>query len=257
MATVINTNVMSMFSQTALTRSKSSMATSLERLSTGLRINRASDDAAGLAVSQKMELQIRGMQQAVRNVNDGIAFMQAGESALGEIQNMLQRMNELAVQQASATYSSSDKTKISTELTALKTEINRQVGLIKVNGVNLNTTSGIAIAVDENGGTLTVGNLSAAVVQPTGVTVSAIATSMEAVSVARAKFGADINTLAGTARNLEAKIVGLSSAKSSILDADFAMETSNLTKTQILQQAGTAMLAQANALPQNALSLLR
>ena len=263
MPQVIATNVMSLNSQRALNLSQKSMATSLERLSSGLRINKAADDAAGLAVSQTMTLQIRGLSQAVRNANDGISMVQAAEGALDELQNMLQRMNELAVQAANGTYSASDKSKLNAEYVSLKTELNRQATAARYNGITLSGTSTTIQIGDRNGDTITfsipsMGGLASGL--STGVTsgsaITNIATALETISTTRASLGATQNTLESTVRNLENRIENTSAARSRIRDADFAQETAELTRTSILQQAGTAMLAQANQLPQNVLSLL-
>ena len=253
MPQIINTNIMSLNTQRALNMSQQSMATSLERLSSGLRINRASDDAAGLGVSENMTKQIRGLQQAIRNVNDGVALAAAGEASLSEVSNMLHRMTELNVQKANGTYSADDKANIDIELGALKTEITDQLAS-KFNGISLFGGT-ITIADDEAGGTRTIGVASITAVADT--TQASVDATLKSVITARATFGSDVNSLESRSRYLAANVESLSSARSQIRDADFALETSNLTRTQILQQAGTAMLAQANALPQSALSLLR
>jgi flagellin len=245
MAQIINTNIMSLNAQRALNMSQKSMATSLERLSSGLRINRASDDAAGLALAAGFETQIREDSMKIRNVNDGVSFAQAGEAALGEVQNMLQRMLELKEQENGIAGS----TEIQLELDQLAAEINVQLGE-DFNGTSINGGT-INIAGLAVGGGTAVSTVSST------ATSSTLTTTLTAVTTLRATYGAQVNRLQAKERFLEANVESLSAAKSRIMDADFAAETSNLTRTQILQQAGTAMLAQANALPQNALSLLR
>ena len=244
---------MSLNTQRALNMSQQSMATSLERLSSGLRINRASDDAAGLGVSENMTKQIRGLQQAIRNVNDGVALAAAGEASLSEVSNMLHRMTELNVQKANGTYSADDKANIDLELDALKLEVDDQLAST-FNGISLFGGT-IDIADDETGvSTTTIGV--AAITALADTTQASVDATLKSVITARATFGADMNALDSRSRYLAANVESLSAARSRVRDADFARETANLTRTQILQQAGTAMLAQANALPQNVLSLL-
>ena len=281
MAQVINTNVMSLNSQRALGKSSMSMQTSLERLSSGLRINRAKDDAAGLAISERFTSQIRGLDQAVRNANDGISLVQTAEGALSEVENSLQRMRELAVQAANGTYNSSDRASLQDEFRALQNEIDRISNVTEFNNNNLlGSTTSVKLQVGwENGAnnviTLQrkniastsngVGGMSDAIstnisIGGAGAAQSAMAivgNAIDAISSLRADFGAVQNRLESAVRNMENVIENQSAARSRVLDADFARETANLTRTQILQQAGTAMLAQANSLPQNVLSLLR
>jgi len=276
MAQVINTNVMSLNSQRALGRSSMSMQTSLERLSSGLRINRAKDDAAGLAISERFNSQIRGLDQAIRNANDGISLIQTAEGALAEVANSLQRMRELAVQAANGTYNSSDRDSLNDEYSALASEIDRISNVTKFNKINIaGQASTISLQVGwENGANnvinLSVKNISTAadgVGSATALTISTVSHAGSAIvaldsaigkiSDLRADFGAIQNRLESSVRNMENVIENQSAARSRVLDADFARETANLTRTQILQQAGTAMLAQANAMPQNVLSLLR
>jgi flagellin len=280
MAQVINTNVMSLNSQRVLMNSQSSMATSLERLSSGLRINRASDDAAGLAISQRFTAQIRGLEQANRNANDGISLLQTAEGALDEVTNMLQRMRELAVQSLNGTVSNSDRNSLSDEYNELKSEIGRILDSTEFNNTNLLHTDGaltmqvgfkngasyqivvstqnMATRGTAAGGLASVlGNLSIGSGGQAGSAVGILDSALNSVSEKRADFGAKQNRLEATVRNNANVIENQSAARSRVLDTDFAAETANLTRTQILQQAGTAMLAQANAMPQNVLSLLR
>jgi flagellin len=282
MAQVINTNVMSLNSQRVLMNSQSSMATSLERLSSGLRINRAKDDAAGLAISQRFTSQIRGLEQANRNANDGISLLQTAEGALDEVGNMLQRMRELAVQAVNDTVSNADKASLNDEYQELKAEIGRIFSSTEFNGTNLFTSTTLSFQVGFKGGathqikvsigtmasrsTVNGGLRSVLVAAATnGISTATKANSLlasldngiNAVSSVRADFGAKQNRLEATVRNNANVIENQSAARSRVMDTDFAKETANLTRTQILQQAGTAMLAQANQLPQNVLSLLR
>ena len=283
MAQVINTNVMSLNSQRALGKSQSSMQTSLERLSSGLRINRAKDDAAGLAISERFSSQIRGLEQATRNANDGVSLVQTAEGALGEIENSLQRMRELATQAANGTYNNSDRASLQDEYSALASEIDRITNVTEFNNINLlGQASGISLQVGwENGAnnaiTVTVldvatnaadagaGGVASAIdgtvtISAAGKAQSAmgvLSSAIDSISSLRADFGAVQNRLESAVRNMDNVIENQSAARSRVLDADFARETANLTRTQILQQAGTAMLAQANSLPQNVLSLLR
>lgn len=281
MAQVINTNVMSINSQRALGKSQASMQVSLERLSSGLRINRAKDDAAGLAISERFNSQIRGLEQATRNANDGISLLQTAEGALAEIENSLQRMRELAVQAKNGTYNATDRASLQDEFSALKSEITRITDVTEFNNINLlGTTDSVDLQVGwENGannvitistfdlvtakstsggisfllgGTTSIGNAGSASTAMTYLTGA-----IDKISSLRADFGAKQNRLESAVRNMENVVENQSAARSRVLDADFARETANMTRTQILQQAGTAMLAQANAIPQNVLSLLR
>jgi flagellin len=282
MAQVINTNVMSLNSQRVLNRTNNQMQTALERLSSGLRINRAKDDAAGLAIANRFTSQIRGLEQANRNANDGISMVQTAEGALDEIGNMLQRMRELAVQSRNDTVSAADKASLSDEFKELKAEISRVIQSTEFNNTNLlGNTQTLTLQVgDQAGGNfqinVSVTNLSTGNVSGGGGLKSVLAaansigtsnlassnmamltTAIDNISAKRADFGAKQSRLESTIRNNENIIENQSAARSRIMDADFARETANLTRTQILQQAGTAMLAQGNAVPQNVLSLLR
>ena len=283
MAQVINTNVMSLNSQRALGRSQSSMQNSLERLSSGLRINRAKDDAAGLAITERITSQVRGLDQAIRNANDGISLLQTAEGALNEVTNALQRMRELAVQSANGTYNSSDRQSLQDEFGALQQEIVRIAAVTEFNNINLlgqastlsmqvgwenGTNNVINVIARDLSGTSANGGISFALhsamsIGSTGGPAAAqqamsyLQSAINKVSELRADFGAIQNRLESAVRNMENVIENQSAARSRIQDADFARETANLTRTQILQQAGTAMLAQANQLPQNVLSLLQ
>jgi flagellin len=284
MPQVINTNMMSLNSQRQLDRSQQSLAQSVERLSSGFRINRAKDDAAGMAISERTTAQIRGLDQAIRNSNDGISMLQTTEGAMDEISNALQRMRELAVQAATGTVSSatgaggtmSDKGKLNLEYQALASEINRVIDTTTFNGTQvLTSTSGLNIQVgyrnDANdrisisftdlsdttsGLTLytTPGDITTAANARTAL--GEIDGDLDILTTERARIGATQNRLESTVRNLANVVENQSAARSRVRDADFAVETANLARTQILQQAGVSMLAQANVLPQNVLRLL-
>jgi len=244
MAQIINTNIMAINAQRNLNTSQRSMATSLERLSSGLRINRASDDAAGLGLAASFETQMRSDAMKIRNVGDAMSFAQTGEAALGEVQNMMQRVLELQTQRDSGIYGGTSA-EIDLEISALVTEMGVQLGQT-FNGTAING-AGVTIEGVQVGGT--------AVTTPTSGNISS--TTLDQVVTLRASYGAAMNRLESKQRFLEASVESMAAAKSRVMDADFAAETANLTRTQILQQAGAAMLAQANAMPQNALSLLR
>jgi flagellin len=270
---VINTNMLSLNAQRNLSTSQSSLATALQRLSSGLRINSAKDDAAGLAISERFTAQIRGLNQAVRNANDGISLAQTAEGALAEVTNNLQRIRELAVQSANATNSASDRTSLQLEVTQLLEEINRVADQTSFNGTvlldgsftgatfqvgaNAGDTIAVTVTVDANTAALfttapdvtTAANASAA--------IGAVDTALDSINAARATFGAIQNRFESVIANVSTTAENLTASRSRIRDADFAAETAALTRAQILQQAGVAILAQANAIPQNVLGLLR
>ncbi len=286
MPQIINTNMMSLNSQRALNGSQLSMQTSVERLSSGLRINRAKDDAAGLAISERITAQVRGLNQAMRNANDGISMLQTAEGAMQEITSAMQRMRELAVQAANGTVSDTDKGSLNAEFQALAEEIDRIRTSTEFNGTTV-LDGGAAVTLQigfkdqvDNQLTISFADLSSLSIfatpgDPTAtppvapVTAESIDTEagalaalslldadIDTVTGERAKLGAVQNRLDSTIRNIANVVENQSAARSRIRDADFAVETANLTRTQILQQAGTAMLAQANAIPQSVLQLL-
>ncbi|SFB47720.1 flagellin [Cohnella sp. OV330] len=230
----------------------------MEKLSSGLRINRAADDAAGLAVSEKMRGQIRGLEQAQRNVQDGVSFVQTAEGAMNEVSSMLSRMKELNVQKLNGTYSSGDKANINQELDQLGEQIDKIFSETKFNGINI--TSGATIQIsDTSGVTISIDSVST-----TGITglssstsLTSIETAIKNTSTERAKLGAKQNRLEYTSNNLGTTVENLTAAESRIRDTDMAKEMVNLTKNNILLQASQAMLAQANSQPQGVLSLLR
>jgi len=266
----INTNVGAMNAHRNLTASNTAMNKTMEKLSSGYRINRAADDAAGLAISENMRYQINGMQQAQRNANDGISLIQTAEGALTEVHAMLQRINTLANQSKNGIYSSTDRSKIQLEVSQLKTEINNIATGTKFNGINLlNTSATVSFQTGVNNndvisvkrGNMTTASLNIAALSVSTVggassAISAVASAIEKVSTQRATFGAVQNRLEHTINNLGVNAENLSAAHSRIKDADMAAEMTNFTKNQILVQAGTSMLAQANSVPQNVLKLL-
>ena len=268
MASVINTNVASLNAQRNLSTSQNSLNTALQRLSSGLRINSAKDDAAGLAIAEKMNSQSRGMTVAMRNANDGISAAQTAEAGLATVSGHLQRMREIAVQSASGQFDSSNRGALDKEYQQLASEITRAIGATNFNGKNLldgtfsttfqvgsTTSSESQISVSIGSVSLTAGNISTSA---TALTAMAnLDTAINAVGNSRADLGAVQNRFEGVLNQLSAARENTEAARSRIMDTDYAAETANLAKQQILQQTGTAMLAQANALPQNVLSLLR
>ncbi len=272
MPQVVNSNISALNTQRNLNRSQGDLATSLQRLSSGLRINSAKDDAAGLAISDRMTAQIRGLNQAVRNANDGISVAQVAEGALGEVTNALQRIRELAVQSANDTNSADDRTSLQAEVTQLVAEIDRIAGQTKFNGKALldGTFTAAVFQIGAYAGesiTFDIADSAAAALGVDAVTVGtqagadAAITSIDAALVLvdgqRGDLGAIQNRFESIIASGQVTAENVSAARSRILDADFAAETANLSRAQILQQAGTAMLAQANQQAQNVLSLLR
>ena len=289
---VVNTNVNASVAQNALVRNERSMNTAMERLSTGQRINSAADDAAGLAISSRMTSQIRGLEVGIRNANDAISMISTADGALVEVTNMLQRMRELALQASNGTTTSADRNYLSAEYTNLLSEIERIAQNTQWNGSDIldgtaNGTSGtVAFQVGANGGQtvsvnfgnagsgtvatvsgmmhvvhsaaadIVAGTTASAITKGTSA-VNAIDSAITAVNSQRATFGAAVNQLTYAVDNLANVKVNSEAARSRVLDTDYARETSELARTQIIQQAGTAMLAQANQLPQTVLSLLQ
>ena len=274
---VINTNVNALFAQNSLKVNNRNLSNAMEQLSTGARINSASDDAAGLAISTNMTAQIRGLSQSVRNANDGISMLQTAEGAMVEQTNMLQRMRELAVQASTATYTSTQRGYLDTEFQALDTQIDNIADQTKWNGSTLldaaSTASGTYAFVVGAAGTETV---SVAITNVTntvsglattalavGTTASALAsitaidTALATINSARASIGAGINQLTYAADNLNHVITNTTASRSQIIDTDYATATTQLARSQIIQQAATAMLAQANQSPQSVLALLK
>jgi flagellin len=278
MALTVNTNVPSINAQRNLSITQGQLAKSLERLSSGLRINRAGDDAAGLAISENMRAKIRGMNQAVRNANDGISFLQVGEGALNETSNILIRMRELAEQSASGTLGSSQRDSIQNEYKSLQDEIDRIANVTEFNGAKLLDGNVSASGVNFQVGVGTTSNdlinvkidvcTSSALGVGTATTVVSteaaarsaldlIDSAINTIAQRRGSLGAVQNRLQSTINNLQVAIENTSAAESRIRDVDVAAETAAMTRAQILSQAGTAILGQANQTPQGALSLLR
>ncbi len=264
MAQTINTNVPSLTAQRNLTATQNNMNTALQRLSSGLRVNSARDDAAGLAIAERMDAQSRGMNVAIRNANDGISLSQVAEGGLNEVGNMLQRMRELAVQSANGTNSASDKDNLQAEFAALDAEITRIADVTKFNGVQVLQVGSFDFQVGANAGetmniTTTATTATALDIGSTGDATAAITgldTAIDAVTTQRSALGASQSRFSSAINNLQVGVENQTAARGRIVDADFAVETSNLTRSQILQQAGTAMVSQANNVPQSVLSLL-
>jgi flagellin len=288
MASVINTNLLSLNAQRNVSTSQSSLATSLQRLSSGLRVNSAKDDAAGLAISERLNAQVRGSNVAIRNANDGISLAQTAEGALSKVGDALQRMRELAVQGRNATNTSADKDSLDKEFGELAKEIQRVLGGTTFNGrailaagaagtqtfqVGANTTSNdrIDVVTTDLTGDATITAVAGtdntgagrAVIDNTATgtaidtVITNIDTALDKVNSERATLGASQNRFDAVIGNLQISVENQSAAKSRITDADFAQETANLSRANILQQAGNAMIAQANQIPSQVLSLLR
>ena len=276
MSLVINTNIMSLNAQRNVASTNTQLATSLQRLSSGLRINSAKDDAAGLYSVERMTADIRGLNQAARNAADGISLAQTAEAALGQLSESLQRIRELAVQASNGTVE--DRTGLQSEVDLLSDEIARVVDAASFNGVQLlDGTETAALEFQVCQDTLDQISILAADLDISAITayggagsfdvstdanaaqaeLANIDLDIDAVSGLRATFGATQNRFESVINSVKSYAENVSAARSRIQDADFAAETANLTKVQIMQQAGVAMLAQANAMPQNVLSLLR
>ena len=256
---IINNNISAINTRNQLFVTNSAASKSMEKLSSGKRINRAADDAAGLSISEKMRAQIRGLLQAARNAQDGISLIQTAEGALDEVSNMLVRLKELAVQKANGTYNDEDKANLALEMESLTNEISNIFTNTKFNGSSVLATS-VAIVISDDGTTaLTINATSTDGITSlsSGSSVTNIETAIKNVNKARARYGALQNRLESTVRNLKTTAENLQAAESRIRDTDMAEEMSNFTKYSILIQAGTAMLAQANMAPQSVLALLR
>ena len=269
----INTNIAAINTHRNMGITDLALSKSLEKLSSGLRINRASDDAAGLSISENLRTQIRGLAQAEKNAQDGISLINTAEGAMNEIHSILQRMRELAVQSSNGTLTTTDRQSTDLEFQALKAEINNIAANTSFNGQNLlNTLTTFTFQVGANNGqtlafaTSTVNTTGLSIANATvntstqataQTTITSLDVAIAAVSKVRSGFGAVSNRLEHTINNVAISRENLSAAESRIRDVDMAAEMSNLTRQQILQQAGTAMLAQANSLPQSVLSLFR
>lgn len=277
---VINTNISALKASNASAAANQALGTAMERLSTGKRINSAKDDAAGLAIANSMTSQVRGMSQGIRNANDGISMAQTAEGALNEVTNMLQRQRELTVQASNGTYSSTDLTNLQAEMTALNTQISSVLTNTKFNGQNLfDGTAGsagdgsVTIQAGANAADTVTLDLSTDLTSDTTITDAAAVDltalagdgselqvfddAITTISTTRASLGASQNQLESAVNNLNNNVTNLSDARSRIEDTDYSQETTALAKAQILSQASTAMLSQANQSSQNVLSLLR
>ena len=289
MAQTINTNLVSLNAQRNLSASQSSLATSMQRLSSGLRVNSAKDDAAGLAIAERMSAQARGMNVAMRNANDAISLAQTAESSLGKVGDIFQRMRELAVQASNGTNSTEDRTSLNEEYVQLAQEATRTLGGTQFNGTNIlasatdytfqiganndgdldritvtafdwtassdiTALTGSAVLTGTDTPTLQIDGADGTAAQ---AAIEALDTALNAVNSQRATFGAVQNRFDNVVSNLMVASENQNAARSRIMDADYAAETANLSRASILQQAGNAMVAQANQLPQQVLALLR
>jgi flagellin len=279
MPAVINTNINSLNSQRNINNSQAAVSVAMQRLSSGLRVNSSKDDAAGLAIAERMSTQVRGMNVAMRNANDGISLAQTAEGALAKVGDALQRMRELAVQGRNATNTTADLGSLGKEFKELSNEILRVTGGTTFNGrailaadsgtqtfqIGANTTANDRVDVVTKNM-----NSDATITAVTGATfddtivqadldqiINDIDDGLDTVNSERAVLGASQNRFDAVISNLQISVENQTAARSRIMDADFASETANLSRAQILQQAGTAMIAQANQMPQNVLSLLR
>ena len=286
MPQTLNTNLISLNAQRNLGSSQASLATSMQRLSSGMRVNSAKDDSAGLAIAERMNAQIKGMSVAVRNANDGISLTQTAEGALGKVGDMLQRMRELAVQAVNSTNSTGDRDSLNNEYQQLASESARTLGGTQFNGQSIlaNTTASVFQVGANTSSTLdqisvagvdwtTVGAITTAIGAAVGTApttavagtdgsfataaITALDAAITAVNDRRATFGAVQNRFDNVVSNLMVNVENQTAARSRIMDADYASETASLSRASILQQAGNAMVAQANQLPQQVLALLR
>lgn len=271
----INTNLGSLIAQRGLLNANQALGTSFRRLSTGLRINTAADDAAGLAISERLRAQIRSLDQASRNSYDGISLVQTAEGALGEVSSILGRLRELAIQSANGTVSNEDKETLDQEFQSLVSEIERISGSTEFNGINLLDGSSSSVAFQVGIGTSAAINSIAVNLDPalstslglnaldigsggnTSLAISQVDSAINQISSLRGSFGAVQSRLSYTINNLSVQSENLTAAESRIRDTDLALETSRLSRAQILQQASLAILAQANSAPKQALNLLQ
>jgi len=269
--TVIGTNISALRAANASTSAQMSLSKSIDRLSTGKRINSAADDAAGNSIATRMTSQIRGLNQAVRNANDGISLVQTAEGGMNEITNMVQRMRELAVQSSTGTLGTEDRANLQQEVTALLAQITEVATKTDFNGVKLlDTTGTVKIQTGINAtdqididltavdvGDLAIGTVDISTDTGARTAITALGTALNSLTTAQAKLGAGQNRLQATVSSLVNRSTNLSEARSRIQDANFSEESTNLARSQILSQASTAMLAQANQSQQGVLSLIR
>ena len=274
MAQTINTNLVSLNAQRNLSMSGGSLATSMQRLSSGLRVNSAKDDAAGLAIADRMQTQVRGNTVGMRNANDAISLAQTAEGAIGKVGDMLQRMRELAVQSSNATNSTDDRANLDAEFQQLGDEVDRMLTNTRFNGLNIiasdagaqifqvgaNSTDTVIVTTTNLATSAAIASVVAGAVTSTVAAASAMANidaALKLVNTERASYGAVQNRFDAIISTLQVTVENAAAARGRIMDADFAMETANMSRAQILQQAGTAMVAQANQLPQQVLQLLQ
>ena len=270
----INTNVLSLTTQRNLGANQSSLSTSMQRLSSGLRVNTSKDDAAGLAIASRMETQVRGMNVAARNASDAISLVQTAEGAIGKVSDMLQRMRELAVQAANATNNTGDRGNLDSEFQQLAQEVTRTIDNTRFNGsailaggagtssyqVGANSTDRVDVVTTQLNTASQITSVTAGGVTTVGAASTAMAnidSALTLVNTQRAMYGAVQNRFEAMIQVLQVNSENTSAARGRIMDADFAVETSNLSRSQILQQAASAMVAQANSMPQQVLQLLR
>src|SRR5688572_15230797 len=263
----INTNVSSLNAQRNLMTSRESLSVSLQRLSSGLRVNSSKDDAAGLAIADRMNAQIRGINVAIRNANDGISLAQTAEGALATVSDVFQRMRELAVQAQNGSNGTTDRANLNTEYQQLSAEVTRIASQTKFNGTaivgggagaqtfQVGANNGDTLVVTTAAVTTVAGDLTSAANASTAV--AALDTAMDTITTSRATYGAAMSRMQFAISNLAITGENQQAARGRIMDADFASETASLSRAQILQQAGAAMVAQANQLPNQVLSLLR
>ncbi|MEJ8305974.1 flagellin [Saccharibacillus sacchari] len=259
---IINHNIQAVNTHRNMGLNSAAASKNMEKLSSGLRINRAADDAAGLSISEKMRGQIRGLEQAQRNVQDGISFAQTAEGAMNEVSSMLGRMKELNVQKENGTYGSGDKSNINAELNALGSQIDSIMTKTTFNGININKTTGnsnVSIQADDSSFTISISKIDTTGFSGLKSTtaLSDVSKAIEKVATQRANLGAVQNRLEYTSNNLGTTVENLTASESRIRDTDMAKEMVALSKNNILLQASQSMLAQANQSPQGVLSLLR
>lgn len=270
--TVIGTNVTALRTSAASNMAEMSLAKSIERLSTGQRINSASDDAAGLAIATRMTSEVRGLNMAIRNANDGISLAQTAEGGMNEITNMLQRMRELAVQSSNGTLAAGDRANLQEEVAELIAQVDDVATRTTFNNVSLldgtnasisiqtgaNAAETVSIALtDVDATALSVNALDISTEAGASAAITALGTALDTITTSQAQMGASQNRLQTTVSNLTDRVANITESRSRIQDVDFSAETTNLAKAQILSQASTAMLAQANQSQQGVLSLLR
>ena len=278
MAQTINTNLVSLNTQRNLAATAGSLATSIQRLSSGLRVNSAKDDAAGLAIADRMNSQVRGMNVAIRNANDGISLTQTADGALAGVGDMMQRMRELAVQSTNSTNGTDDRGNLDQEFQQLADEVDRVLQGTKFNGKAVLGADATSLSFQVGAGTTTQDSITVSMTRldtATSITnvtgassdiktaaaattaINNIDAALTAINSERSKMGAVQNRFDSVVSNLRISVESQSAARGRIMDADFAIETANLSRAQVLQQAGSAMLSQANQSPNGVLALLR